>query len=139
MLRELRPLTRGRLISVFGSAGERDREKRRWMGEIAARLGDGAVFTNEDPRQEDPSAIIQEIAAGAAAVGWQRGQQYECVVDRREGIARAIGMAGDGDTVLLAGKGHERSIIVGRVKQPWDEREAALDAIRSRADRPPPG
>jgi len=139
VLRELRPLTRGRLISVFGSAGERDREKRRWMGEIAARLGDGAVFTNEDPRQEDPSAIIQEIAAGAAAVGWQRGQQYECVVDRQEGIARAIGMAGDGDTVLLAGKGHERSIIVGRVKQPWDEREAALAAIRSRADRPPPG
>jgi UDP-N-acetylmuramoyl-L-alanyl-D-glutamate--2,6-diaminopimelate ligase len=132
VLRELRPLTTGRLIAVFGSAGERDREKRRWMGEIAARLADRAVFTDEDPRQEDPAAILEEIASGAEAVGWRRGEQFDCLPDRREGIARAIAEARDGDTVVLAGKGHEQSIIVGREKRPWDERQAALDALRSR-------
>ena len=133
VLRELRPITPGRLIAVFGSAGDRDREKRSWMGEIAARLADRAVFTSEDPREEDPSRILEEIAAGADGIGWQRGQQYECIVDRREGIGHAIAVAREGDTVLLAGKGHERSIIIGRAKHPWDEREAALDAIRSRS------
>lgn len=132
VLRELRPITAGRLIAVFGSAGDRDREKRPWMGEIAARLCDHAVFTNEDPREEDPAAILAEIAAGAQALGWRRGQEFECVVDRREAIAGAIARARPGDTVLLAGKGHERSILVGRSKQPWDEREAAITAIRAR-------
>ncbi len=130
VLRELRPITRGKLIAVFGSAGDRDREKRPWMGEIAARLSDYAVFTNEDPREEDAMTILSEIAAGAEEVGWSEGTQYARIEDRRQGIAHAVRRAGPGDTVLLAGKGHERSILIGRGKEPWDERAAAEAAIR---------
>jgi UDP-N-acetylmuramoyl-L-alanyl-D-glutamate--2,6-diaminopimelate ligase len=130
VLRELRPITKGRLIAVFGSAGDRDREKRPWMGEIAARLSDYAVFTNEDPREEDAMAILSEIAAGAEEVGWKEGEQYARIEDRRQGIAHAVRRAGPGDTILLAGKGHERSILIGREKEPWDERAAAEAAIR---------
>src|SRR5205807_9356525 len=116
VLRELRPITEGKLIAVFGSAGGRDREKRPWMGEIAARLSDYAVFTNEDPREEDAMTILSEIAAGAEEVGWNEGEKYAGVEDRRQGIAHAVRRAGPGDTVLLAGKGHERSILIGRGK-----------------------
>jgi UDP-N-acetylmuramoyl-L-alanyl-D-glutamate--2,6-diaminopimelate ligase len=130
VLRELRPITRGKLIAVFGSAGDRDREKRPWMGEIAARLSDYAVFTNEDPREEDAMTILSEIAAGAEEVGWTEGDQYARIEDRRQGIAHAVRRARPGDTILLAGKGHERSILVGRGKEPWDERAAAEAAIR---------
>jgi UDP-N-acetylmuramoyl-L-alanyl-D-glutamate--2,6-diaminopimelate ligase len=130
VLRELRPITRGSLIAVFGSAGDRDREKRPWMGEIAARLSDYAVFTNEDPREEDAMSIIDEIAAGAEEVGWSEGDNYARIEDRRQGIAHAVRRAQPGDTVLLAGKGHERSILIGRGKQAWDERAAAEAAIR---------
>jgi UDP-N-acetylmuramoyl-L-alanyl-D-glutamate--2,6-diaminopimelate ligase len=130
VLRELRPITRGKLIAVFGSAGDRDREKRPWMGEIAARLSDYAVFTNEDPREEDAMTILSEIAAGAEEVGWTEGDQYARIEDRRQGSAHAVRKAGPGDTILLAGKGHERSILIGRGKEPWDERAAAEAAIR---------
>jgi UDP-N-acetylmuramoyl-L-alanyl-D-glutamate--2,6-diaminopimelate ligase len=131
VLRELRPLTPGQLIAVFGSAGERDVEKRAWMGEIAARLSDYAVFTNEDPRDEDPQAILDQIAAGAHAVGWRDGTDYRSIVDRQAGINHAMARAQRGDTILLAGKGHERSILIGRDKQPWDERAAAEAAIKA--------
>ena len=130
VLRELRPITRGKLIAVFGSAGDRDREKRPWMGEIAARLSDYAVFTSEDPREEDAMGIINEIAAGAEEVGWSEGENYARIEDRRQGIAHAVRRARPGDTILLAGKGHERSILIGRGKEPWDERAAAEAAIR---------
>src|SRR5438128_2862766 len=130
VLRELRPITKGKLIAVFGSAGDRDREKRPGMGEIAARLSDYAVFTNEDPREEDAMAILHQIAAGAEEVGWKEGEQYARIEDRRQGIAHAVRRAGPGDTILLAGKGHERSILIGRGKEPWDERAAAEGAIR---------
>src|SRR5207248_6885710 len=130
VLRELRPITKGKLIAVFGSAGDRDREKRPWMGEIAARLSDYAVFTNEDPREEDAMAIIGEIAGGAEAVGWQEGENYARIEDRRQGITHAVRRARPGDTILLAGKGHERSILIGRDKQDWDERAVAEAAIR---------
>jgi UDP-N-acetylmuramoyl-L-alanyl-D-glutamate--2,6-diaminopimelate ligase len=130
VLRELRPITRGKLIAVFGSAGDRDREKRPWMGEIAARLSDYAVFTNEDPREEDAMTILSEIAAGAEEVGWTEGDQYARIEDRRQGIVHAVRRARPGDTILLAGKGHERSILIGRGKVQWDERAAAEAAIR---------
>jgi UDP-N-acetylmuramoyl-L-alanyl-D-glutamate--2,6-diaminopimelate ligase len=132
VLRELRPVTSGRLIAVFGSAGERDREKRAWMGEIAARLADYAVFTNEDPREEEPRQVLDEIAAGAEEVGWRSGSNYVSIEDRAEAIAHAVARAQPGDTLLLAGKGHERSIFVGRDKLPWDERAAAEAAIKRR-------
>jgi UDP-N-acetylmuramoyl-L-alanyl-D-glutamate--2,6-diaminopimelate ligase len=130
VLRELRPITGGKLIAVFGSAGDRDREKRPWMGEIAARLSDYAVFTNEDPREEDAMAILSDIAAGAEEVGWTEGEQYTRIEDRRQGIVHAVRRARPGDTILLAGKGHERSILIGRGKEPWDERAVAEAAIR---------
>src|SRR2546428_7610255 len=85
VLRELRPVTKGKLIAVFGSAGDRDREKRPWMGEIAARLSDYAVFTNEDPREEEPMAILNEIAAGAEEGGWRGGDPDAPNEGRRPG------------------------------------------------------
>ncbi len=125
----LRPLTTGRLIAVFGSAGERDRVKRPAMGEVAARLADFAVFTDEDPREEDAAAILREIAAGAEAAGAREGERYACVVDRRSGIAAAMRLAQPGDTILLAGKGHEQSIVVGKEKLPWDDQRVARDVL----------
>jgi UDP-N-acetylmuramoyl-L-alanyl-D-glutamate--2,6-diaminopimelate ligase len=125
----LRPITPGRLIVVFGSAGDRDRVKRPAMGEVAARLADFAVITDEDPREEDAEAILREIAAGAEAAGARERERYLCVVDRRAGIATAFGMAAPGDTVLLAGKGHEQSIVIGREKLPWDDRTVAREQL----------
>jgi len=128
----LRPLTEGRLIAVFGSAGERDREKRPKMAEVASRLADLFVITQEDPRLEDPPTILREIEAGAIAAGKRSGVDYLVIGDRAEAIAAAILRAAPGDTVVLCGKGHEASIIVGEEKRPWDEAGAARDALRAR-------
>lgn len=135
VLRTLRPLTPGKLIAVFGSAGERDVAKRPVQGALAARLADFAVFTNEDPRLEDENTIINEIAAGAIAEGWQEGQHFLKIADRRSAIEAAIGRAAPGDTVLLAGKGHESCVIIGTRKQPWDESEEARIALRRLKER----
>jgi UDP-N-acetylmuramoyl-L-alanyl-D-glutamate--2,6-diaminopimelate ligase len=129
VLEVLRPLTTGRLIAVFGSAGDRDRVKRPRMGAVAARLADFAVITDEDPREEDAASILREIAAGAIEEGAREGERFVCVVGRREGIAQAFAMAGPGDTVLLAGKGHEQSILIGREKLPWDDRRVAREEL----------
>jgi UDP-N-acetylmuramoyl-L-alanyl-D-glutamate--2,6-diaminopimelate ligase len=131
VLRLLRPLTAGRLIAVFGSAGERDVAKRAWQGRISVELADVSLLTSEDPRHEDAAAIVAAIAAGAAAVGAIEGRDYIQEPDRQRAIDRAIGLAQPGDTVLLAGKGHEQSIIVGSVHQPWDDRAAARRALRA--------
>ncbi len=128
----LRPLTKGRLIAVFGSAGERDRAKRPRLAEVAARYADLFVITQEDPRLEDPERILREIEAGAIAAGKHAGQDYLVIDDRNVAIREAIGRASDGDTVLLAGKGHEASIIVGEKKIPHDEAGAARAALRDR-------
>ncbi|MEO7000764.1 MAG: UDP-N-acetylmuramoyl-L-alanyl-D-glutamate--2,6-diaminopimelate ligase, partial [Ktedonobacterales bacterium] len=132
VLQVLRPLTQGRLIAVFGSAGDRDRVKRPQMGAVAARFADFAVITDEDPREEDAASILQEIAVGAEATGAKECEQYICVVGRREGIAAAFAVAQPGDTVLLAGKGHEQSIIIGREKLPWDDRQVAREELAKR-------
>ena len=126
----LRPLTEGRLIAVFGSAGERDREKRPKLAEVASRYADLFVITQEDPRLEDPQAILDEIETGAK--GKRKGQDYLVIADRTEAIAAAIDRADKGDTVVLCGKGHESSIIVGEEKRPWDEAGAARAALRAR-------
>ncbi|HEX2910368.1 MAG TPA: UDP-N-acetylmuramoyl-L-alanyl-D-glutamate--2,6-diaminopimelate ligase [Chloroflexia bacterium] len=130
VLRTLRPITPGRLITVFGSAGERDVAKRPLQGAIAARLADFAVFTNEDPRLEDENVIIDQIGAGAEAEGWREGVNFLKIADRRAAIEAAVRVARAGDTVLLAGKGHESCIIVGTEKVPWDEREEARRALQ---------
>lgn len=127
LLRTLRPS--GRLIVVFGSAGERDAIKRPLQGQVAANLADIAVITNEDPRYEDAEAIIHEIAVGAFDAGGVEGETVYCVTDRREAIALALRLAHRGDTILLAGKGHERSIIWDGVKHPWDESAVARDEL----------
>jgi UDP-N-acetylmuramoyl-L-alanyl-D-glutamate--2,6-diaminopimelate ligase len=126
----LRPLTKGKLIAVFGSAGERDRTKRPHLAEVAAKHADFFVITQEDPRLEDPATILAEIEAGATAAGKTRGPDYEVIDDRREAVRDALRRAQPGDTVLLAGKGHEASIIVGEEKRPWDEAAVARDALR---------
>jgi UDP-N-acetylmuramoyl-L-alanyl-D-glutamate--2,6-diaminopimelate ligase len=132
VLTELRAATGGRLWAVFGSAGERDREKRPAMGEVAARLADVVVVTDEDPRDEDRQTIIEEIAAGAEAGGAVRGVNLHLVADRAQAVAFAIGGAAAGDTVLLAGKGHEKTIETAGGAVPWDERAAAIEALRRR-------
>lgn len=129
VLEVLRPLTAGRLIAVFGSAGERDRVKRPEMGAVGAKLADFSVITDEDPREEDAASILREIAAGAEEIGAREGSDFVCIVGRRLAIASAFEMAQPGDTVLLAGKGHEQSLIVGRQKLPWDDRVVARDEL----------
>jgi len=128
----LRPLTAGRLIAVFGSAGERDRTKRPKLALAAAKYADRFFITQEDPRLEDPAAILSEIEAGALEAGKQPDRDYRVIDDRTEAINEAIAGAAEGDTVLLAGKGHEGSIIVGEEKRPWDEAGAARAALRAR-------
>lgn len=128
----LRPLTTGRLIAVFGSAGERDRSKRPVLAEIASRFADLFVITQEDPRLEDHAALLREIEAGAIAAGKKRGEDYLVIDDRADAIATAIARAEPGDTVVLCGKGHERSIIDGEEKRPWNEADVAREALRGR-------
>ncbi|MGH2504932.1 MAG: UDP-N-acetylmuramoyl-L-alanyl-D-glutamate--2,6-diaminopimelate ligase [Ktedonobacterales bacterium] len=129
VLSVLRPLTRGRLIAVFGSAGDRDRVKRPVMGAVAARLADYFIITDEDPREEDAMSILREIAAGSEREGAREGAHYQCIVGRREGIGAAFARAREGDTVLLAGKGHEQSLIIGKEKLPWDDRQVAREQL----------
>ena len=119
----------GGLIAVFGSAGERDTAKRPQMGRIAGERARLVVVTDEDPRGEDREAILDEIARGAEAAGKRRGQDLQLIADRRTAIATAFEAARPGDIVLLAGKGHERSIIGTHGEQPWDERAIALETL----------
>lgn len=127
LLRDLHPT--GRLIALFGSAGERDVEKRPLQGAVAVRLADFSVFTTEDPRHEDPEEIIDQIARGAINTGALEGERFCRVTDRAAAVRRALAQATKGDCVLLAGKGHEGSIIWGREKRPWDEAAMARSAL----------
>ncbi|MBV9711775.1 MAG: UDP-N-acetylmuramoyl-L-alanyl-D-glutamate--2,6-diaminopimelate ligase, partial [Ktedonobacteraceae bacterium] len=131
VLATLRPLTKGKLLVVFGSAGERDIQKRPAMGQIAAQMSDFFVITDEDPRDEDRATILRDIAAGAEALGKRSGTDFLCIADRTEAIATAFAHARPGDTVLLAGKGHEQSIIIGREKLPWDDRQVAREQLHN--------
>lgn len=127
-LATLRGLRRGRLICVFGCGGDRDRGKRPLMGEAAARGADAVIVTSDNPRSEDPAEIAREIVAGIAG----SGGAAEVVLDRREAIARALSLARPGDTVLIAGKGHERRQIFKDRIVPFDDREVAREILSSR-------
>jgi UDP-N-acetylmuramoyl-L-alanyl-D-glutamate--2,6-diaminopimelate ligase len=100
------------------------------MGEVAARLADAAVLTDEDPRGEDREQILEAIAAGALEAGMRRDDNLFLVPDRASAVAKAVGSALPGDTVLLAGKGHESCILTAGGSVPWDERAAAEEAVR---------
>ncbi len=123
-LAALRPLTRGRLLVVFGCGGDRDRGKRPIMGRIAAEGADLALVTSDNPRTEDPDAIIDDVERGIG------GAPHLRVTDRRVAIKRALDEAGPDDTILLAGKGHETYQVVGTEKQPFDEKEIVRDIVR---------
>jgi UDP-N-acetylmuramoyl-L-alanyl-D-glutamate--2,6-diaminopimelate ligase len=127
VLRAARRLTPGRLISVFGAGGDRDKAKRPLMGRAGGVLSDLAVVTSDNPRSEDPEAIVAEVAAGA------REGEAELVVevDRHAAIALALGRAEPGDTVVIAGKGHEQGQeFEGGRKVPFDDREVAREELR---------
>ncbi|MGE3635849.1 MAG: UDP-N-acetylmuramoyl-L-alanyl-D-glutamate--2,6-diaminopimelate ligase [Sandaracinaceae bacterium] len=128
----LRPVTAGRLIVVFGCGGDRDREKRPEMGRAAGERADLAIVTSDNPRTEDPHAILSAIEPGIAAHLKRGPSGYEIVEDRRAAIRRAIERARPGDTVLIAGKGHEDYQIRGREKLHFDDREEARSAIAAR-------
>jgi UDP-N-acetylmuramyl tripeptide synthase len=131
VLRAARRITSGRLVSVFGCGGDRDREKRPLMGRAGAELSDLAVVTSDNPRSEDPAAIIEEIRTGIPA---EAPAEIVIEQDRRAAIALALGRAAGGDTVVIAGKGHEQGqeFEDGR-KVPFDDRDVARDELRKLA------
>lgn len=142
VLLSLRPITKGRLISVFGCGGDRDRTKRPLMGEIAATLSDLAIITSDNPRTEDPASIISQISAGISQNEIHRYETeeltpffnkrgYTAEPDRKKAIHLSIKTAREGDTVLIAGKGHETYQIIGKKTVPFDDREEAKLAISS--------
>lgn len=135
-LTTLRPLTRGRLLVVLGAGGDRDPGKRPLMGELAARLADVLVVTDDNPRTEDPAAIRAAVAAGAAEVPDAERAETHDVSDRRAAIARALSLAAPGDVVVVAGKGHETGQEAHGVVTPFDDRVVvAEEAARLAAER----
>ncbi len=145
VLTALRPVTSGCLSIVLGCGGDRDRAKRPLMGAAAARLADLAILTSDNPRSEDPLAILGEMLGGAISVGQQERARVIVEPDRAAAIDLAVAMAGKGDVVVIAGKGHETGQYVGGAVVPFDDREVARAAIRrhqpgdSAPDRLAPG
>lgn len=128
-LEAARKLTNGRVIAVFGSAGLRDRQKRRMMAEISAKLADISVLTAEDPRTESLEDILAEMATGAQSRGGVEGQTFWRVPDRGEAIRQAVRLARPGDLVMACGKGHEQSMCFGVTEYLWDDRIAMRAAL----------
>ena len=127
-----RRLTQGRLAVVFGCGGDRDRGKRPIMGEIAARLADRVWVTSDNPRSETPQAIVDEIVAGVSRV-WSDPARYVMLVDRRAAIRDALAWVRPGDTVVIAGKGHETYQIIGSDVFPFDDRAVARQILAERS------
>ena len=128
-LEAARTMTSGRVISVFGSAGLRDKEKRRMMAETSAGLADLTVLTAEDPRTESLDGILEEMAAGARFRGGVEGETFWRVPDRGEAIRFALKLARPGDIVMSCGKGHEQSMCFGQTEYLWDDRTAMRAAL----------
>ena len=124
-----RKMTKGRVISIFGSAGLRDKEKRRMMAEVSAELADLSILTAEDPRTESLDGILDEMAAGARSKGGREGETFWRIPDRGRAIKFAISLAKEGDIVLSCGKGHEQSMCFGKTEYLWDDRAAMRAAL----------
>jgi UDP-N-acetylmuramoyl-L-alanyl-D-glutamate--2,6-diaminopimelate ligase len=141
LLETARPLAAGRVVTVFGCGGDRDRTKRPLMGAVAARLSDLVIITSDNPRSEDPDQIIEEIKRGIvvpsdrSAARPQSGPKptpYLAIPDRRHAIERAVQEARPGDLVLVAGKGHEKYQVIGDRVTPFDDVEVARNALGRR-------
>jgi UDP-N-acetylmuramoyl-L-alanyl-D-glutamate--2,6-diaminopimelate ligase len=135
LLETARPLARGRLITVFGCGGDRDRTKRPLMGAVAGRLSDLVVITSDNPRAEDPARIIEDIRRGITPDTQKDGQRVLAIADRTEAVAQAIALARPGDVVLLAGKGHEKIQVIGDREIPFDDVAVAHDALNRRRSK----
>lgn len=128
LLSALKPIAKGNIIHVFGSAGERDTVKRPFMGEISSKYANIVILTSEDPRSEDPAKIIDEIASG---INKEEATVIK-IPNRKEAIEAAIQMAKKGDIVLLTGKSHEKSMTYGKTETPWSEYKVVDEAISSK-------
>ncbi len=137
-LETVRQMTTGRVLAVFGSAGLRDRQKRRLMAEVSAKMADLTFLTAEDPRTEALDDILAEMASAAVQAGGVEGQTFWRVPDRGEAIRLAVQMAQPGDLVIACGKGHEQSMCFGAAEYPWDDRIAMQSALAERLDVPGP-
>ncbi len=129
VLETARQMTRGRVIAIFGSAGLRDREKRRMMAEVSAELADISILTAEDPRTEPLDAILAEMMAGALSKGGVIDQNVLVVPDRGEALRLGVKLAAADDLVISCGKGHEQSMCFGETEYPWDDRTAMRSAL----------
>lgn len=133
LLETARPLARGRMITVFGCGGDRDRTKRPLMGAVAGRLSELVIITSDNPRTEDPNRIIDEIRRGLTAdMRRDSAPELLTMVDRREAITKAVELAKPGDLVLIAGKGHEKHQVIGDRVLPFDDVVVARDALARR-------
>ncbi|HJZ74686.1 MAG TPA: UDP-N-acetylmuramoyl-L-alanyl-D-glutamate--2,6-diaminopimelate ligase [Vicinamibacterales bacterium] len=132
LLETARPLAHGRLITVFGCGGDRDRTKRPLMGAVAGRLSDVIVITSDNPRSEDPVRIIEEIQRGITPDTRREKQSLLTIVDRKQAIVRAIEIARPNDLVLVAGKGHEKYQVIGDRTLPFDDVAVAREALAKR-------
>ncbi|MCA9808810.1 MAG: UDP-N-acetylmuramoyl-L-alanyl-D-glutamate--2,6-diaminopimelate ligase [Candidatus Dadabacteria bacterium] len=134
VLTAIRPLTKGRVVLVFGCGGDRDRAKRPIMGRIGMELSDVLIITSDNPRTESPERILDDVERGVKEAAGPDGKAYSRIEDRRAAIKEAVGVARPGDTVLIAGKGHEDYQIIGTVKHPFDDRKVAAEAIREKSN-----
>jgi UDP-N-acetylmuramoyl-L-alanyl-D-glutamate--2,6-diaminopimelate ligase len=131
-LEQARRMTRGKVIAIFGSAGLRDREKRKLMAEISTGLADITILTAEDPRTESLDAILDEMAKAALAKGGVEGSTFYRVPDRGGALRLGVKLAQKGDLLIACGKGHEQSMCFGEIEYPWDERTALKAALAER-------
>jgi UDP-N-acetylmuramoyl-L-alanyl-D-glutamate--2,6-diaminopimelate ligase len=130
LLSAVREITRGRVLCVFGCGGDRDRKKRPMMGRIATNMAGYTIITSDNPRTEDPEVIVKEIEEGVVP-----GSQYEIVLDRKAAIRRGMDLTREGDSVVIAGKGHEDYQILGTAKIHFDDREIVREALREKGWR----
>ena len=137
-LQTARRMTEGRVIAVFGSAGLRDRQKRRMMAEVSLQLADVTILSAEDPRPESLEGILAEMAAAASGQGGQEGVNFWRVADRGEAMRKAVALAAPGDVVIACGKGHEQSMCFEATEYAWDDRLALRAALAEALGKPGP-